>query len=247
MKFRRFLSALGILAVTIVAASISYRHQFELAYTHGQPPVLAAMWPGAVDGLLAATSVAISTDRAGGFRPRLWALYGFWIGVTVSVLANYLATPGGIVNHGVSAFPAIAFVIAVEALSSKPRPRKSSAPVKPAQATGAPLTPPAPGVGVPRAAAVKTLPAGEIPAPAVTVTKRVPAAAKRPPSNAQKVAKAAANSPDATAVELARRLRLSESTVRRHLTPPVPAGLPVTAGESAHVNGYSFEAAEASQ
>jgi DNA-binding transcriptional ArsR family regulator len=233
---RKATSVAGVVAVALVAAAISYDHQNHLAATHGQPPILAAIWPLCTDGMIASCAAVVATDRTGGYRPRTWAVSGFWLGVAVSILTNWLATSGGLVAHGVSAFPALAFLITIEALSSRPRARKSTTPAPPVEKVA---RDPEPKKPAPEAAplTVKTLPVSPKPAPAVTVTKRVPAAAKRQSSNAEKVARAVVKTPDATAVELARRLKLSESTVRRHL----PATVTVTNPESEHVNGHSFE------
>ncbi|HEY9482971.1 MAG TPA: DUF2637 domain-containing protein [Micromonosporaceae bacterium] len=135
MNARKATSVAGVVAVAMVAAAISYDHQQHLAVTHGQPAVLAAIWPLCTDGMIASCAAVVAQDRAGGYRPRTWAVSGFWLGVAVSILTNWLATSGGLVAHGVSAFPALAFLITIEALSSRPRPRKAAIlPAKP-QAT----------------------------------------------------------------------------------------------------------------
>lgn len=126
-KPRRFFTAAGVFAVAAVAAAISYRHQQHLSATHGQPMALALVWPLCVDGLVASCGIAIAADRAGGYLPRVWALVGFWLGVAVSILTNWLATTGGLVNHGISAFPAVAFLISMESLTGRPRVRRALA------------------------------------------------------------------------------------------------------------------------
>lgn len=234
MKARRVFVMTGVVAVTLVAAAISYRHQSTLALHHGQAYPWAAIYPLSVDGLIATTGALVSSDRSDGFRPRPWAVVGFWIGVAVSVAANWLAVDGGgIVAHGLSAFPALAFLIDVEAMSQKPRrrarPVKGDAPETTARVSGTPTTPPAPAVVLPATVAVKP-----------ATVRRVPAAAKKTTTTAEKVARAAANNPDATAADLARRLRLGETTVRRHLAAITTA----EKGESEHVNGHSFETVE---
>ena len=193
MNARRFFTAAGVVAVAGVAGAISYRHQEHLAATHGQGS-LAAIWPLCVDGLVTVTALAISTDRAAGHRARLWALVGFWIGVSVSVVTNWLATSGGVINHAVSAFPALAFLLAIESLSSQPRPAKPSREI-------------AKPVGDSEAADRAQSRARSAPKP------RAP----RSDSNAQRVTKAAARNPGARPAQLAATLGLSDSTVRRYL------------------------------
>jgi hypothetical protein len=126
MTARRLAAGTGVAAVATVAAVMSYEHQRVLASTHGQPDLLAALWPIAVDGLILACGVQLATDRAGGHAPRLWSVIGFWLGVVVSVAANALATPGGVVDRSISAFPAVALLITVEALTTRPKASKAS-------------------------------------------------------------------------------------------------------------------------
>lgn len=210
MKARRFFTALGIFAVTAVAGAISYRHQSALAMHHGQPHALAAVWPLCVDGLVMSCGIAIATDRATGLRPRPWALIGFWLGVAVSVATNWLATTGGLVAHGVSAFPAIAFLISVEALSSKPRQARVAQP----QLVTVTVDEVAPD---PITAPVVTA------APVVKPSRAVPATPRRSQSAAARVAAVARKLPDASPAVIAAKAAVSESTARRHLAAMVAA------------------------
>ena len=65
------------------------------------------------------------------------------------------------------------------------------------------------------------VPDGPVPAttPAAVPVRKVAVRRKRKPTTADKVTRAAAKTPDATAAELARRLKVSESTVRRYRPP----------------------------
>jgi len=198
MSARRFFTAAGVVAVAGVAGAISYRHQEHLAATHGQGS-LAAIWPLCVDGLIVVTSIAISTDRAAGFRARLWAVAGFWIGVLVSVTTNWLATSGGIVNHAISAFPALAFLLAIESLSSKPRePKTPTVSVEP----------------TPFAQVGKVTGAGK---KDVSTLNPTPAKPRRTQSAAAKVAAVAKRMPDATPTQIAAKAGVTERTARRHI------------------------------
>ncbi len=204
---RRFFTAAGVAAVAAVAGLLSYRHQQSLAFAHGQPEALSIVWPLCVDGLVASTGIAIATDRAEGYRPRLWALTGFWLGVVVSVLTNWLATEGGLINHGVSAFPALAFLVAVESLSAKPRPRKAQAAADMAHRLNAParMSHPTPTMA--------DMPAMIPPVPATMTPEPATAAA---PTAARVKAAAAAN-PGASAAAIAAAAGVSERTVYRYV------------------------------
>jgi hypothetical protein len=235
MTARRLFTALGVIAVAAVAGGISYRHQQHLAATHGQPHGLSLIWPLCVDGLVTVTALAISTDRAAGLRPRPWALVGFWVGVVVSVVTNWLATSGGLINHGVSAFPALAFLLAVESLSSKPRaPKTAPAMASPETVNAAEFA----AVAV-NAVTVKNAPETE-PMAEPTTERMTPLRpsrkAPRSVTAAAKVASAARKLPGASAAQIAAKAGVSESTARRHLgaskVPPVasssmqaPAGM----------------------
>lgn len=243
MKGRRFFTALGIFLVTIVAGAISYRHQSELALHNGQPQVLAAIWPACVDGLVMSCGIAIATDRAGGFKPRPWALVGFWVGVVVSVLTNWLATNGGPIAHAISAFPAIAFLIAVESLSSKPRaPKKSQ---------GEPVI--APNVNT-----INSEPLADL-----DTETRHAVSDSEPPKSAKpratrndsardRVLKTASRMKDPTPARIAVNTGLAEATVRKHLrtaNPTTGTSEPDSAGVQLDgnnepvaepINGHSF-------
>jgi hypothetical protein len=159
-------------------------------------------------------AIAIATDRAVGFRPRQWAVAGFWVGGAVSVLTNWLATSGGIVNHGVSAFPALAFLLAVESLSSKPRAAKPSTIVEVSTVTERqPIT------ATPSASDVMV---EQVAAP--SVTSKGP---RRSHSAAVKVRAAAKRMPDATPAQAAAKAGVSESRARRHLATTTEAATKV--------------------
>jgi hypothetical protein len=231
MKGRRFISIAGVVVVAMVAAAISFRHQSSLAAHNGQPSPWAYIYPASIDGLIATTAALIATDRAGGHRPRTWAVFGFWLGVGVSIVTNWLATSGGMVAHGLSAFPAVAFLIAVEALSSKPRRGLDASSPHPvvAENTSQPDGPETGRRPSPR-------PSRKAP-PAVTAASKVAAVQKR--------------LPDATAVQIAAITGVSESTARRHMTPvpeldrhdPAIMRIP----EFVQVNGKTLTAMEATK
>jgi Protein of unknown function (DUF2637) len=229
MNARRFFTASGVVAVAGVAGAISYRHQEHLAATHGQGS-LAIIWPVCIDGLVTVTALAISADRADGYRARAWALVGFWVGVVVSVTTNWMASSGGVINHGVSAFPALAFLLAVESLSSKPRTLKgvTDVPAAPAEPslTRTPTLPAVPSTPLVSIANVgsgdaELVTSFDQPAPAKTNRQpRTTRSRKAPtvrPASKDLVAAARKRLPNGTSAEIAARAGVSESTARRHL------------------------------
>jgi hypothetical protein len=206
VTWRRFWTVLGLVAVTSVAGAISYEHQSSLALHHGQQYWLAKSWPACVDGLVLVTGLAIADDRSQGMRARLWALSGFWLGVVISVVTNSAATSGGILNHGISAFPAVAFLIAVESLSSKPRPPKTVnvpvvVPAQQAKPTRE-LT-----AEKPQVEPVSAPPASKYQAPKPTVSR----------STLPLVQEALKRKPDGSPAQIAALAGVSESSALRHL------------------------------
>lgn len=128
VKLRRIAAGAGVVAVAGVAAWISYSHQVTLAKANGQHGDLAKAWPLAVDGLVLSCGILVAVDRLRGFKPRAWAFLGFWLGVAASVACNALAGDGGWLGRALSAFPAIALLIAVEALTTGPKRRAKKTP-----------------------------------------------------------------------------------------------------------------------
>jgi len=68
----RWLTVAAVACVAMVSAVLSYRHQYDLAVTHGEPTLTARLVPLSIDGLLLAGSLAIldaaRRERAGRRR-----------------------------------------------------------------------------------------------------------------------------------------------------------------------------------
>ena len=62
----RITTALAVVAVTVVAAVISYQHAYELVRSHGESGLTARLLPFTVDGLIwAASMVVLDASRRG--------------------------------------------------------------------------------------------------------------------------------------------------------------------------------------
>jgi hypothetical protein len=132
---RRIGYVLGFGTVAGIAAWASYWHQVDLATLAHQPAKLAYALPLSVDGLLVVAAMAMGEDRAKGLRPRGWARFAFWLGATVSTVANITSTAvhyGDPISIVVSAWAPICFLVAVEIVSWKGRPAKSGTSQAPA-------------------------------------------------------------------------------------------------------------------
>ena len=114
-KMIMFATAGTVTAVASFAAIISYSHIFDLGIQHGQNGTAGRLLPLSVDGLiLAASLVMLYVARAKLSTPWLARLM-LWLGVGATVAANIgYGAAYGLVGMIVSAWPALAFVGAVE-------------------------------------------------------------------------------------------------------------------------------------
>ncbi len=122
-QLARWATALAVLAVATIAAIVSYSHIQTLALSHGYTPGTAGLLPFSVDGLIVASSLAL----ANGARPSL-ARTGLALGVLATVAANLaFGARFGLVGEVISAWPAVAFLLASEILLSMLRARPAVA------------------------------------------------------------------------------------------------------------------------
>lgn len=216
-------------AVAAIAAVASYEHMRSLASGYGQPDVIANLMPLSVDGLIIVSTVAMADDRRERRSVRWSARVAFVAGVIASVSANVLATPGAVVARLISAWPAVALLMVVEVLSR--RGKTDDAPAT--TATDPPVEVP---VAVPAPVRVDTPPAA--PARPVGAPTRETAPARGVarsggrtgrPDTAAKVRRLQARYPDMTSGDIARRVGVTDRTVRRYLnqTDPAPDAVPV--------------------
>jgi Protein of unknown function (DUF2637) len=133
-RWIRAVTVAAVACVGLVAAVLSYRHQYELAVTHGESPLTARLVPLSIDGLLLAGSLA-ALDAARRERGRAWtARLTVGLGVAMTLWANTVHGtaygPAGIV---ISGWPPVALIAAIEVLARMVRPvRKTTAKTDPA-------------------------------------------------------------------------------------------------------------------
>ena len=116
-KVIRFVTALAVLTVAVIAAIVSYSHVYDLGRAHGQSGTAARLLPLSVDGLiLAASLVLLQAARNKQQAPAL-PRFALWAGIGATVAANLAyGVPYGPVGAILSAWPGLAFVLAVEIL-----------------------------------------------------------------------------------------------------------------------------------
>ncbi len=128
-KAIRILTAFAVLVVAGIAAVVSYSHIYGLGRAHGQDGTAARLLPLSVDGLILAASLVLlheaRNDRA---APRL-ARFMLWLGIAATIGANIAYGAGyGLPGALISAWPAVAFIGAVEMAVGLIRRARSTAP-----------------------------------------------------------------------------------------------------------------------
>lgn len=111
----RFATAAVVCAVAAFAAVVSYSHIYGLGRAHGQDGTAARLLPLSVDGLILAASLVLlhearnDRDAPGLARLMLWLGIAATVGANIAFGARY-----GLLGALISAWPAVAFIGAVE-------------------------------------------------------------------------------------------------------------------------------------
>lgn len=126
----RITTALAVVAVAGVAATISYQHAYELVVSHGETGITAHLLPFTVDGLIwAASMVVLDASRRHHPVPPL-AKWSLAVGIVATIGANLAhGLNHGLVGALVSAWPALALVGSFELLMLLVRTRQHATPV----------------------------------------------------------------------------------------------------------------------
>lgn len=144
--WRRIGFGASFVVVAGVAAINSYSHMRVLALLGHQPQMLASTLPLSVDGLMIIASLALAEDKAARRCPRGWARFAFWFGALVSVAANIASTAvqhGDPLSIGVSAWPPVSLLVAMEIMARPGKPLLHTVPTAPAAAPTSPGQAPA--------------------------------------------------------------------------------------------------------
>ncbi|MFC8296279.1 DUF2637 domain-containing protein [Micromonospora orduensis] len=229
MNARRFASLAGTVAVTVIAAVASYDHMRTVALDAGQSPLLAALLPLSVDGMILVATLALGDGR----RSRWSAWLAFLVGVAASVAANVTAADNDAVSRVVSAWPAVALLLTVEVLARAGRATVATpAPARVAQAVATPPVPAPPLVAATVAADVRAVSGRTAPVVARVADVTPPSVATpprreaRPRPSARSSADAirdAARVAGATPATVADALGVSVRTAQRHWPRPTVA------------------------
>jgi Protein of unknown function (DUF2637)/Winged helix-turn-helix DNA-binding len=129
----RTLTAMAVLLVAGIAATVSYMHVATLALAYGQPPLAAYLLPLSIDGMVATSSlVLLRSARAAVSAPWLART-----GLVLAVLATLAANVASGLPHGwpgalLAGWPAVAFVVSAETVISMSRRRVAASAPRPA-------------------------------------------------------------------------------------------------------------------
>jgi Protein of unknown function (DUF2637)/Homeodomain-like domain len=205
--------------VAAIAAYASYEHMRSLSLCAGQSPGIAAVLPISCDGLVVVASVALVDGR----ERKTSAWVAFILGVSASIVANVLAAGPTLIDRCVSAWPSVALLITIEVIARGGSRRvnvTATVPTEPTQARQVVAALPAETLPDVSASASMAADVPDVPLPAaaqaaVPARKVAAGGSKRKVTKAEKVVRALAKDPGATTADVAKRLRISESTVRR--------------------------------
>lgn len=206
MTLTKVASRAAAAVVAAVAGIVSYGHIRAVALAVGESELAAILLPIGIDGLIIVATLAMLEDSRSGRVPRMSARLALAFGIAATVAFNVASAEPSWTARVVAAVPAVSFLLAIEVLvrSGQPKPA-SDKPVTSENATESTESQDQ-GSGGHR-----------------TTSKR------RRKSTAERVAAAVARTPDATAAELAARLKVSPRTVQRYR----PAATAVLNGHAA--------------
>ena len=111
----RFTTAAVVCAVAAFAAVVSYSHIYGLGRAHGQDGTAARLLPLSVDGLILAASLVLLHEARNDRDAPALARFMLWLGISATIGANVAYGAGyGLLGALISAWPAVAFIGAVE-------------------------------------------------------------------------------------------------------------------------------------
>ena len=111
----RSATAAAVCAVAGFAAAVSYSHIYDRGHTHGQDGTAARLLPLSQDGLILAASLVVLHEARNGRGAPALARLMLWLGIGATVGANIAyGARFGLLGALISAWPAVAFIGAVE-------------------------------------------------------------------------------------------------------------------------------------
>jgi hypothetical protein len=128
-------AAAAVIAVAGFAAVISYTHIYDLGREHAGSQLAAQLLPLSVDGLILAMSLVLLHEARENRPAPALARCMLWLGVAATVAANVAyGARSGALGAVIWAWPAIAFIGAVEVFMSMVRRGQAVAAAEPVTA-----------------------------------------------------------------------------------------------------------------
>jgi Ca2+/Na+ antiporter len=185
---------LAAMTVAAVAGAASFEHIASVAIGAGERVWVGYSLPFAIDGLIVVGIAALLEDKRHHRHGRLSARLAVLVGVVATLAANIASADPTWTARLVAITAPVSFLLSVEVLTRSGR-RLST----PDDTTGDPAPPAAVDAATP-----------------ATRPRATNGTGRQRPTAAQRVARAVAKTPDATAAQIAARLRVSERTVQRY-------------------------------
>ena len=133
----RWSTVAAVAAVALIAGWVSYLHAYEVVRAHGEAGMVARLYPGTIDGLIYAASMALLDAARRGVPAPALARWLLAAGIGATLFANVLAgARSGPLGAAVAAWPAFALVGSYELLMVIIRGATRPARVAPARAPG---------------------------------------------------------------------------------------------------------------
>jgi hypothetical protein len=131
-----WLAGIALAVVSLFAGIISYNHALDVVRAAGAHPPVAYLVPFLADFVILGASASLLTASRAGQRWPRWDVLALAVGVGMTLAMNVAAgDPAALPKWLVDAWPAVAFVLALESLAGMVRRGRGGAPPSTVPAT----------------------------------------------------------------------------------------------------------------
>jgi hypothetical protein len=124
-------AGLGVMAVAVTAAVISFEHVRTLALRNGETEMTSWLLPFSVDGAVVAAVAVLLADSRAGRRPAALSMALLAAGLAGSLAANIASAEPHAAARAVAAWPPLALALGVEVLTGMFRRTRTGSPPAP--------------------------------------------------------------------------------------------------------------------
>jgi Protein of unknown function (DUF2637) len=125
-----------VVALAVIAASISYSHMHELASHHGEAGWRGHAFPLSVDGIEIVSSLVLLAHQRARTRAGWLPWVALIAGTAASLAANVAVGAVDLVGRAVAGWPAVALLVAIKLISGLLTGETAGGPVHALRATG---------------------------------------------------------------------------------------------------------------